>query len=94
MGQVAAAEICHLEIDVAQIESGQIGTAEIKSLKTAGATVDINHGLLRQQRGDKTFGSWLHLTAQLRFGGSCQKKTNKLLAGNGRVVLRWLRVLF
>lgn len=35
MCQIAAAEICHLEIDVAQIEAGQIGAAEIKTLNTA-----------------------------------------------------------
>lgn len=35
MCQVAAAEISHLEIDVAQIQSGQIRTTEIKTLKNS-----------------------------------------------------------
>lgn len=34
MRQIAAAEIGHLEIDVTQIESGQISPAEVKTLRT------------------------------------------------------------
>ena len=34
MHQVAAAEVGHLEVDVAEVEAGQIGAAEIKTLKT------------------------------------------------------------
>lgn len=34
MRQVAAAQIGHLEIDVTQIQSGQISASEIKTLKS------------------------------------------------------------
>lgn len=46
MCQVAAAEISHLEIDVAQIKSGQICTAEIKTLGTVEA-IASNNDLIR-----------------------------------------------
>lgn len=32
MHQVAAAEVGHLEVDVAEVEAGQIGAAEVKTL--------------------------------------------------------------
>lgn len=46
MCQIAAAEVSHLEIDVAQVKSGQIGATEIESLETLKA-IESSINLIR-----------------------------------------------
>lgn len=42
MCQIAAAQISHFKINVAQIKSGQISTTEIKTLKTINVGPNVN----------------------------------------------------
>lgn len=92
--QVAAAQIGHLEIDVTQIQSGQISAAEIKTLKSQRVR-ELKFNLMWwSDDGDWNTVTQPYLTAQLGLRGCRQEKTDKLFAGDGRVVLRRLRVLF
>lgn len=57
MHQVAAAQVGHLEVDVAQVEAGQVGAAEVQPLRTANrklGTQKADSGLVETVGRDRT----------------------------------------
>lgn len=86
MHQVAAAQVGHLEVDVAQVQAGQVGAAEVQTLKEEG-----NGSVTSQTEGAGLASPYL--AAELGLCGRGQEEAHQLLPGDGRVVLRRPRVL-